>query len=49
LNFSGIHITSLNKDVEWLMGFPFGLKTYRDLNILLGWIISNFIDIWYLK
>ena len=33
---SAIHIEVLSKEIEWLMGFPVGLKTNRPLNYVLG-------------
>ena len=33
---SSIHIEVLSKEIEWLMGFPAGLKTNKPLNSVLG-------------
>lgn len=33
---STIHIAVLSEEVEWLMGFPAGLKTNRPLNLVMG-------------
>jgi hypothetical protein len=33
---STIHIEVLSKEIEWLMGFPAGLKTNKPLNSVLG-------------
>ncbi len=38
--FSSIHIESLSQEVEWLKGLPAGVKTYKDLNLILGYLIS---------
>lgn len=42
-----IHIEVLNREVEWLMGLPFGFKTNRQLNSMLGKFITFFILLWY--
>jgi hypothetical protein len=41
-----IHIEVLNREVEWLMGLPFGFKTNRQLNSMLGKFITFFILLW---
>lgn len=44
--FKGIHIEQLNQDLEWMMGFPAGFKTYRQLNYVIGFTISQLIYFW---
>ena len=34
-----IHIEVLSEEVEWLMGFPAGLKTNKPLNLVMGHLI----------
>ncbi|CAD8146577.1 unnamed protein product [Paramecium pentaurelia] len=43
---SSIHIEVLSKEVEWLMGFPAGLKTNKPLNYVLGQMIMYIIVLW---
>ncbi|EGR30932.1 hypothetical protein IMG5_120970 [Ichthyophthirius multifiliis] len=44
--FSGIHIDELEKEVEWLMGDPAGLKTNKSLNKIMGFLISKLFILW---
>ncbi|KAL4499832.1 hypothetical protein ABPG72_015181 [Tetrahymena utriculariae] len=44
--FSGIHIDALSKEVEWLMSDPAGLKTNKNLNKIMGFLISNLFIFW---
>jgi phosphatidylinositol N-acetylglucosaminyltransferase subunit Q len=43
---SSIHIEVLSREVEWLMGFPMGLKTNKPLNWVLGQLIMYIIVFW---
>ena len=43
---SKIHIDVLSQEVEWLMGFPAGLKTNKNLNHFLGSLSLKIIYIW---
>lgn len=43
---SSIHIEVLSREVEWLMGFPAGLKTNKPLNIVFGQMIMYIIICW---
>lgn len=43
---SSIHIEVLSKEIEWLMGFPAGLKTNKPLNSVLGQMILYIFVFW---
>lgn len=38
-----IHLNFLKQEIEWLMGFPLGLKTNKNLSKLVGKIHSQII------
>ena len=41
-----VHIDFLEQEIEWLMGFPLGLKTNKNLSKVLGKILCFIIYIW---
>jgi phosphatidylinositol glycan class Q protein len=43
---STIHIAVLSEEVEWLMGFPAGLKTNKPLNSVMGQAILQIMLLW---
>ena len=43
---SKIHIEVLSQEVEWLMGFPAGLKTNKNMNLFLGGLSLRIIEFW---
>jgi phosphatidylinositol N-acetylglucosaminyltransferase subunit Q len=41
-----IHIQVMEEGVQWLMGFPLGLKTNDNLNKVIGYIVIQGILFW---
>jgi phosphatidylinositol glycan class Q protein len=41
-----IHLNFLEQEIEWLMGFPLGLKTNKNLSKLLGKVLYFIIYLW---
>lgn len=41
-----VHLHFLKQEIEWLMGFPLGLKTNKNLSNMLGKILYFIIYLW---